>query len=147
MCCSVQHLSSRTHRQALSRSKFIFVDTKHWALTLYVLGVIRQILTHHAYMLNYLAGAPSKVISLKSIVNYAEYKEEQQAALLLQMGGKHQGRDQSFNSLCLSMKAGCIAHLFASFTADDHTPEPWTCYTKVIGSKGGGRFNYSCGVL
>jgi len=87
-------------------------------------GVIRQIMTHHSYILIYLAGAPKRVSAFKSVVSYKEYKEEEQASVILEMGN------------------GCLGHFFAGFTADDHTSDPWTCLVKVIGTAGGARFSY-----
>jgi predicted dehydrogenase len=71
-----------------------------------------------------LAGKPKRVSAFKSVVSYKEYKEEEQASVILEMGG------------------GCLAHFFAGFTADDHTSDPWTCLVKVIGTAGGARFSY-----
>ncbi len=40
------------------------------------------------------------------------------------------------------MQNGALAHLCASFAADDHAGDPWTCLIKVIGTKGATRFSY-----
>lgn len=87
-------------------------------------GVIRSILTHHSYTLLYLAGRPKRLTCLKSVVSYKEYREEEQASVILEMEG------------------GCLAHFFAAFTADDHTADPWTFLVKAIGTAGGFRFSY-----
>jgi predicted dehydrogenase len=87
-------------------------------------GVISQIMTHHSYILLYLAGKPRRVSAFKSVVSYKQYKEEEQASVILEMPD------------------GCLAHFFAGFTADDHTSDPWTCLVKVLGTHGGARFSY-----
>ena len=45
-----------------------------------------------------------------------EYKEEEQAIVNLQLGGKHKG---------------AFGHLTASFAIDDHVADPWTSMIKV----------------
>ncbi|MFT6078651.1 MAG: putative dehydrogenase [Planctomycetota bacterium] len=87
-------------------------------------GVIRQIMTHHAYILLYLAGAPKTVAAMKASVNDGSVEQENLAVATLQM------------------QNGAIAHLHASFAADDHSGDPWTCLIKVIGTDGATRFSY-----
>jgi predicted dehydrogenase len=77
-------------------------------------GVIRQILTHHSYILLYLAGAPTSLSCHKSVVTYQEYKEEEQASVIL------------------SMPKGAQAYFHASFAADDHGADPWTTVTSLV---------------
>jgi len=43
----------------------------------------------------------------------------------------------------MSMQNGGIAHLEASFAADDHGSDPWSVYLKVIGTKGSARYSYN----
>jgi predicted dehydrogenase len=88
-------------------------------------GVIRQIMTHHSYILIYLAGKPKRVTAFKSVVSYKEYKEEEQASVILELEG------------------GALGHFFAGFTADDPTSDSWTCLVKAIGTAGGFRFSYA----
>lgn len=87
-------------------------------------GVIRQILTHNSYMLLYLAGRPSMVSAMKSRLHYDEIPQEDIA------------------TVNLTMQNGALAHLCASFAADDHSADPWTMMVKVIGTAGSTRYSY-----
>ena len=87
-------------------------------------GVIRQILTHHAYLLLYLAGAPESVSALKASLHYENCTEEDIAMVNMKM------------------KSGALAHFTASYAADDNSSDPWTFVVKVIGSEGSTRFSY-----
>jgi len=87
-------------------------------------GVIRQIMTHHAYILLYLAGEPTQVSAMQATINDGSVAHENLAVATLQM------------------QNGAIATLQASFAADDHSGDPWTCLVKVIGTKGATRFSY-----
>ena len=87
-------------------------------------GVIRQILTHHAYCTLYAIGEPEKVSCMKSTINDGSVEQENIAMVTLKM------------------KNGALSHLCASFAADDHAGDPWTFMIKVIGSKGATRYSY-----
>ena len=87
-------------------------------------GVIRQIMTHHAYILLYLAGAPKAVSAMRSTINDGSVPQENLAMATV------------------AMESGALAHLHASFAADDHAGDPWTCLVKVIGTDGATRFSY-----
>lgn len=87
-------------------------------------GVIRQILTHNSYVLLYLAGRPAKVSAMKSRLHYEEIPQEDIA------------------TVNLTMQSGALAHLCASFAADDHSADPWTMMVKVIGTAGSTRYSY-----
>jgi predicted dehydrogenase len=87
-------------------------------------GVIRQILTHHAYISIFLAGIPQKVSAMKSVIHYKEITQE------------------DISMVTMKMQNGALAHLCASFAADDHAGDPWTMMIKVIGTKGATRFSY-----
>jgi len=90
-------------------------------------GVIRHILTHHSYILLYLAGkehVPVSVSAMKSVVHYEEFDGEDLALINLRL------------------KSGALAHFCADFAADDHSSEPWTFSVKVIGTQGSTRFSY-----
>lgn len=87
-------------------------------------GVIRQIMTHHSYILLYLAGEPQSVSAMKATINDGSVEQENLAVATLQM------------------RNGAIAHLHASFAADDHSGDPWTCLIKVVGTEGATRFSY-----
>jgi predicted dehydrogenase len=93
-------------------------------VTLRYPGVIRQILTHHAYMTLYLAGEPASLSALKSTLNDGTVPQENLAMVTMKM------------------KSGALAHLCASFASDDHSGDPWTFLVKVIGTKGATRFSY-----
>lgn len=87
-------------------------------------GVIRQILTHHAYILLYLAGQPVRLSAMKATLHYEEIVQEDIAMVNLQMSN------------------GALAHFCASFAADDHSGDPWTVMVKVIGTEGSTRYSY-----
>lgn len=87
-------------------------------------GVVRQILTHNSYILLYLLGKPKRLCAMKACLHYKEYKEEDIAMVQLEM------------------ENGALAHLCASFAADDHAADPWTVMVKVIGTGGSTRYSY-----
>ena len=87
-------------------------------------GVIRQILTHHAYLLLYLAGRPRELTAMKATLHYERLTQEDIALVNLRM------------------QSGALAHLQASFAADDHTADPWTVLIKAIGTAGATRYSY-----
>jgi predicted dehydrogenase len=87
-------------------------------------GVIRQIATHHAYIMLYLAGRPTTVSAMKSMIHYQNITQEDLAMITVKL------------------ENGALAHLCASFAADDHAGDPWTMMIKVIGTKGATRFSY-----
>jgi len=87
-------------------------------------GVVRQILTHNSYILLYLLGKPKRLCAMKACLHYREYTEEDIAMVQLEM------------------ENGALAHLCASFAADDHAADPWTVMVKVIGTGGSTRYSY-----
>ena len=87
-------------------------------------GVVRQILTHNSYILLYLMGKPKRLCAMKACLHYKEYMEEDIAMVQLEM------------------ENGALAHLCASFAADDHAADPWTVMVKVIGTAGSTRYSY-----
>jgi predicted dehydrogenase len=87
-------------------------------------GVVRQILTHNSYILLYLMGKPKRLFAMKACLHYKQYKEEDIAMVQLEM------------------ENGALAHLCASFAADDHAADPWTVMVKVIGTGGSTRYSY-----
>jgi len=87
-------------------------------------GVIRQIMTHHAYIVLYLAGEPASVTAMKATINDGSVPQENVAMAIV------------------AMQNGALAHLHASFAADDHAGDPWTCQVRVIGTDGATRFSY-----
>ena len=87
-------------------------------------GVIRQILTHHAYCTLYLVGQPNKISCMKATVNDGTVPQENIAMVTMKM------------------KNNALSHLCASFASDDHAGDPWTFMIKVIGTKGATRYSY-----
>ncbi len=87
-------------------------------------GVIRQILTHHAYCTLYLVGQPDKISCMKATVNDGTVPQENIAMVTMKM------------------KNNALSHLCASFASDDHAGDPWTFMIKVIGTKGATRYSY-----
>ena len=87
-------------------------------------GVVRQILTHHSYILLYLVGKPVELCALKATLHYKEYAEEDIAMVQMRLAN------------------GALAHFCASFAADDHAADPWTVMVKVIGTAGSTRYSY-----
>lgn len=87
-------------------------------------GVAQEILTHHSYILQYLVGKPLSVSAMSSTISKTGPEREDIAMATLQMGN------------------GALAHFCASFAADDHAGDPWTCMVKVVGTKGATRFSY-----
>jgi len=87
-------------------------------------GVIKQILTHHAYTMLYLAGKPQMISCMKTTIDPGEAPQENLAMCMMKM------------------ENGSLSHLAASFANDDHAGDPWTCMIKVIGTKGSTRFSY-----
>ena len=87
-------------------------------------GVVRQILTHHSYILLYLVGAPVELCAMKATLHYQEYPEEDIAMVQMRLNN------------------GALAHFCASFAADDHAADPWTVMVKVIGTAGSTRYSY-----
>ena len=87
-------------------------------------GVVRQILTHHSYILLYLVGKPVELCAMKATLHYKEYTEEDIAMVQMRL------------------ENGALAHFCASFAADDHAADPWTVMVKVIGTAGSTRYSY-----
>lgn len=87
-------------------------------------GVIRQIMTHHAYILLYLAGRPTELSAMKATLSYEKLTREDIALVNLRL------------------EDGALAHFSASFAADDHSGDSWTMLVKVIGTQGATRYSY-----
>ena len=87
-------------------------------------GVIRQIMTHHAYILLFLAGRPVSLSAMKATLHYEKISQEDIAMVNLRM------------------ENGALAHFCASFAADDHAADPWTVMVKLIGTEGSTRYSY-----
>lgn len=89
-------------------------------------GVIRQVGTHHAYTLLYLAGEPLSVQAMKAMQHYQAYDQEDIFVANLGYG-----------------ENGPLAHMEVNFAADDHSSDPWSLYVKVIGLKAAGRASHN----
>ena len=87
-------------------------------------GVIRQILTHHCYILLFLGGPAKRLSALKATLHYETLEREDIAMVNLELDN------------------GALAHLCASFAADDHAADPWTVQVRVIGTGGSTRYSY-----
>lgn len=87
-------------------------------------GVIRQIMTHHAYINLYLTDVPKTLSAMKANIHYEEFKEEDLAMATLMT------------------EAGTLVHYTASFAADDNSSEPWSVTVKVIGTEGSSNYSY-----
>lgn len=87
-------------------------------------GVVRHILQHNIYTMMYLVGRPTRVAAMKAMRHYEQINKEDLAMVLL------------------DLECGGIAHLCASFAADDLSADPWTFMVKVIGTAGTTRYTY-----
>lgn len=87
-------------------------------------GMVRHILTHNLYTMIYLAGKPTRVAALKATRHYEKLTREDLAMCILEL------------------ENGGLAHLCASFAADDLSSDPWTFMVKVIGTAGTTRYTY-----
>jgi predicted dehydrogenase len=54
-----------------------------------------------------------------------------------------EGRKENIFVANMRMESGALAHLEASFAADDHGSDPWSVYLKVLGTKGSARYSYN----
>jgi predicted dehydrogenase len=87
-------------------------------------GMVRHILTHNLYTMIYLVGRPIRVTALKATRHYEKLTKEDLAMCILEL------------------ENGGLAHLCASFAADDLSADPWTYLVKVIGTAGTVRYTY-----
>jgi predicted dehydrogenase len=87
-------------------------------------GVVRQILTHNSYSMLYLAGKPKRVSAFKACRHYQTITKEDIAMVIIEL------------------ENGGLAHLCASFAADDLSTAPWTFLIKVIGTEGTTHYTY-----
>jgi predicted dehydrogenase len=87
-------------------------------------GMVRHILTHNIYTMMYLVGRPTRVTAFKAMRHYEKLDKEDLAMALLEL------------------ECGGIAHLCASFAADDLSVDPWTFLVKVIGTAGTTHYTY-----
>ncbi len=88
-------------------------------------GVVRHILTHNLYTMMYLAGRPVRVQGFKANRHYEKLDQE------------------DITLVNVELENGGLAHLCASFAADDLSPSPWTFTVKVIGTAGTTHYTYN----
>jgi len=88
-------------------------------------GTTRHILTHNLYTMMFLAGRPKRVTGFQANRHYENLDQEDITMVLLEL------------------ENGAIAHLCASFAADDLSTAPWTFTVKVIGTKGTTHYTYN----
>lgn len=87
-------------------------------------GVVRQILTHNLYTMMYLGGRPKRAHAFKASLHYEKLTREDLAMVNLEL------------------ENGALAHISASFAADDLSADPWTFMVKAIGTSGTVRYSY-----
>ena len=87
-------------------------------------GMVRHILQHNIYTMMYLVGRPTRVAAMKAVRHYEKLTKEDLAMVLV------------------DLECGGVAHLCASFAADDLSADPWTFMVKVIGTEGTTRYTY-----
>lgn len=87
-------------------------------------GMVRHILTHNIYTMMYLVGRPTRVSCMIATRHYEKLTKEDLALVILEL------------------ENGGLAHLCASFAADDLSADPWTFMVKVIGTAGTTRYTY-----
>lgn len=88
-------------------------------------GMVRHILTHNIYTMLYLVGYPKRVNAMKAMRHYENLVDKEDLAMVL-----------------IELENGGLAHLCASFAADDYSADPWTFLIKVIGTAGTTRYTY-----
>ena len=93
-------------------------------------GVIRQIMTHHAYTALYLLDGdkPKSLSCFRATIRDADEGTAPQ---------------ENHAMMNLQTESGCMVHLCASFAADDHASDAWSFYVKLIGTRGATR-HYLC---
>lgn len=81
---------------------------------------MRELMVHHAYCMLFFLGRPSHVYATGTNVHFTDQTADDQLMITAEYPD------------------GKIANLWGSFSADDRSREPWSCYFKVIGMKGSG---------
>ncbi len=81
---------------------------------------MRELMVHHAYCMLYFLGRPSHVYATGTNVHFTDKSADDQLMITAEFTD------------------GKIANLWGSFSADDRSREPWSCYFKVIGMNGSG---------
>jgi predicted dehydrogenase len=81
-------------------------------------GPLREVMIHHVYSLLYLMGKPESVFATCSDLAGREPAQSDQAMFVCKMPGE------------------ALATLFASYSAEDLTCDPWALKYKIIGTEG-----------
>ncbi|MET4691020.1 Gfo/Idh/MocA family protein [Sinorhizobium fredii] len=81
---------------------------------------MRELMVHHAYCMLYFLGRPSHVYATGTNVHFTNKNAHDQLMITAEYPD------------------GKIANLWGSFSADDRSREPWSCYFKVLGMNGSG---------
>jgi predicted dehydrogenase len=81
---------------------------------------MRELMVHHAYCMLFFLGRPSHVYATGTNVHFTDKAADDQLMITAEYPD------------------GKIANLWGSFSADDKSREPWSCYFKVIGMNGSG---------
>lgn len=98
-------------------------------------GVVREIMTHHAYLCLFLLN------KRESGMNDAKVLPTRVSMLT---SSSVPGADKCETACALfEFCNGTIGLLQASFANDDHSAEPWSFYIKVLGTEGSARYSYN----
>lgn len=81
---------------------------------------MRELMIHHAYCMLFFVGRPSHVYATGTNVHFNDPKADDQLMITAEFPN------------------GRIANLWGSFSADDKSREPWSCYFKILGTEGSG---------
>jgi len=81
---------------------------------------MRELMIHHAYCLLFFLGRPAHVYATGTNVHFDDKQAHDQLMITAEYSD------------------GKIANLWGSFSADDRSREPWSCYFKILGSEGSG---------
>lgn len=81
---------------------------------------MRELMIHHAYCMLYFLGRPTHVYATGTSVHFEDPSAHDQLMVTAEYAD------------------GKIANLWGSFSADDRSREPWSCYFKIIGMEGSG---------
>jgi predicted dehydrogenase len=88
-------------------------------------GPLREVMIHHFYSMLYLVGKPQSVLAANSDFTGRGLRQADQAMVVCKLPG------------------GGLATLFASFSVDDLTCDPWSVIYKVIGTRGSASHTWS----
>lgn len=81
---------------------------------------MRELMIHHVYCMLFFLGRPAHVYATGTSVHFKDPSAHDQLMITAEYTD------------------GKIANLWGSFSADDRSREPWSCYFKIIGMEGSG---------